>query len=506
MADPRSTIQTLSAQTAQWLWRFNPLHGLSEIEAQNIYDAARGGNYSRLQWLYANLEKTDPTLLTCVERRTSALVGLDWKVAPRPTAPDKGRAEEQAKVIEEALSRIDNFPDAIAHLGLAFFRGFSHVSPVWDAPGICRHIDLPDGWNFAQDPRTRRWYWNPKASYGEPGQSRDLIPIPDGELVTVEHPRAIDYPAVTIFLRLALAEMTWGQFLERFGIPPAILTMPDGMSEKEVADFKMAAQAFTQGLAGVLPYGSTCHIATEARGQNPFSEFIQHQEKAIVLLATGGTLTSLAESGSGTLAGNAQYDVWREIVKRDGEVIGNALDRGLCAPIVKRLFPNEPNLVRFELGRETALSPSDVLDLAAKAKASGYIIDRDALADAVGMPLERDSAGLAGGFGAFPNAEPKPAREVVANAETDPAAYIDGGPEGTDARRAFAEDMKEAGRLIAALLETPDEELAEAARKAVADLPDTLPEKPKFAAKLEEAIAQGYADGIAEAAKEEPAK
>ena len=525
-------------RAADWLVRFNPLHGLNEIEAQAIYDQARDGNFSRIQWLYENLERTDPTLLVCVERRTSALVGLDWKVVPRPTAGNEELADEQARAVEEALAKIDNLPDAIEHLGLAFFRGFAHVVPEWGVDGLCRHIALPQNWNFARDPFTGEWYWNPGAVYGVPGKSPALIPIPDGELVTVTRRLPIDYPATSIFLRNTLGEIAWGQFLERFGIPPAFLTMPDGSTEKDVTRFREAAQAFTDGLAGALPYGSAVHFATEARGQNPFAEFVRHQSELIVLLATGGTLTSLAQSGTGTLAGNAQMDVWREIVARDGTIIGNALDRGLSRKVCEALFPGQPVLCRFELGREASISPAEALDLAVKAKAAGYIIDREELADATGYALERDTAGLAapgffgnggtptapGGLHGLPSgvgallrgdatppetdakngapgvhgptaAAPDPA--PLRNESDDDTGKLDP-PENKPARDAFAADMAEAARLVAAVLAAPDAELAAAAKSAVDRLPDTLPEKPRFADELEEAIAHGYADGLTE--------
>ena len=534
---PRLDLAAAARQSNDWLVRFNPLHGLNEIEAQAICDQARDGNFSRLQWLYHNLEQTDPTLLVCVERRTSALVGLDWKVVPRPTAGNEELADEQARAVEEALAKCDNLPDAIEHLGLAFFRGFAHAAPDWGEDGLVRHIDLPDNWNFARDPRTGEWFWNPRAEYGIPGKSANLYPIPDGELVTVTRRLPIDYPATSIFLRNTLGEIAWGQFLERFGIPPAFLTMPDGSTEADVTRFRQAAEAFTNGLAGALPYGSSVHFATEGRGQNPFAEFVRHQSELIVLLATGGTLTSLAQSGTGTLAGNAQMDVWREIVARDGTIIGNALDRGLARRVCAALFPGKPCLCRFELGREASISPAEALDLAVKAKAAGYIIDRDELADAVGYALERDTAGLAapgffgngetpmetGGVHGLPPgagaslrggatspgtdakngapgvhgsdaAAPDPA--PLENADADIGALDP--PANKPARDAFAEDMAEAARLVAAVLAAPDAELAAAAKAAVDKLPDTLPEKPRFADELEEAIAHGYADGLTE--------
>jgi hypothetical protein len=180
---------------------------------------------------------------------------------------------------------------------------------------------------------------------------------------------------------------------------------------------------------------------------------------------------------------------------------------------VRALFPGQPVLCRFELGRESALTPADALDLAVKAKAAGYILDRDELADAVGFALERDTAGLAApgffnaGNGDLPGREPG----GVHGASASPAPLENTEPEGgridppanKPARDAFAQDMAEAARLVAAVLEAPDEELAAAAKAAVDALPDTLPEKPQFAAELEEAIARGYADGLSEVADEQ---
>jgi hypothetical protein len=284
----------------------------------------------------------------------------------------------------------------------------------------------------------------------------------------------------------------------------------EGATADEVTRFRQAAQAFADGLAGALPHGSEVHFATEARGQNPFADFTRHQEEQIVLLATGGTLTSLAESGAGTLAGNAQMDVWREIVARDGAIIGDAIDRGISRRVCKALFPGKPILCRFELGREAALTPSDALDLAVKAKAAGYVIARDELADAVGFAMERDAAGMAqpglfnGGVGVaagVPRVHGADAAVPLENAEPENGRISP--PANESARAAFAADMAEAGRMIAALLEAPDEELAAAAKAAVDALPDTLPEKPQFAAELEEAIARGYADGLEEVAAEQ---
>lgn len=59
-----------------WIERTNPLAGLSIREAQAVFDRARAGDTQRLHWIFQEIEAANPTLMTCVERRASALAAL----------------------------------------------------------------------------------------------------------------------------------------------------------------------------------------------------------------------------------------------------------------------------------------------------------------------------------------------------------------------------------------------------------------------------------------------
>ena len=109
-------------------------------------------------------------------------------------------------------------------------------------------------------------------------------------------------------------------------------------------------------------------------------------------LCTGGTLGSIAEAGSGTLAGNAQADVWREIVRRDAVLIGDEFTRYFA----RKLFPNDCR-VKFELGTDRTATPDEMFDLGAKAKTAGYRLTKEYLETETGCTLEDDPSG--GGFG-----------------------------------------------------------------------------------------------------------
>ena len=62
----------------------------------------------------------------------------------------------------------------------------------------------------------------------------------------------------------------------------------------------------------VVPHDSQISWASESRGTNPFTEFIEHQQKLIVMMATGGTLATLSEAtGIGGGASDVQQDEWK---------------------------------------------------------------------------------------------------------------------------------------------------------------------------------------------------
>lgn len=395
----RKSAQALMNET------WNPLWNLSGKDAQLIFDYARSGNYAQLQYLFNEIERRDPTLLTCVTRRGAAISELDWKVVRSDERLNRGAddalAQEQIDFLETAMARIENLPDAMEHLGLFAFRGYSHVSPVYGYGGQVERLDLLDSWNFCYDRAQRAWLWNPDAtSFTMPrdGCGR-LVAIPPDEIVTVTGTTAIDWPGLFIFLRTSIGERDWGRFIETYGLPPVIITMPEFSSEQDQQRYVDAAESVFEGKSGVVPAGSQVNYGSESRGTEPFSAFLEHQQKLVVLMATGGTLTSLAESGSGTLAGNAQADVWRQIVRRDVRRISNAVDRQLCHLLLEREFPGRPKLAEFRLDTTPKPTADEVLDLAGKAASAGFEMDAEELTQATGWTIRRKSEPDGGGFG-----------------------------------------------------------------------------------------------------------
>ena len=510
-----TTIRSKAEREATaWLESFNPLRGLSIRRAQMLFDAARRGNDARLQWLYENIEQSDPTLMICAERRASAIVDLDWiirpKAATRVRGFDEGLAREQCALLEAAYGQAEesNLFPAIEHLSKAFFRGHAHVRPIYTPGGTSLSgFECLNSWNLCRDLVTGQWYWNPKAS--DTLDFSSLQAVPQGELCTLVRSRHIDYPAMAIYLRNGLGERAWGRFLERYGIPPVIITMPQDVDPAQVDTYCERAAKVADGGSGALPFGSTVSYATEARGTNPFKEFLEHQQQLVVLMATGGMLTSLTgATGIGQGATQAHEETWRTIVRRDAVTIATLLNRTVTDALLDRAFPGRPHLAQFDFETEPKPSAGEVFDLAAKAVQAGYQVDKAELEERTGYRLE-------------PAAQPQPfsfnkARPVASRLREAPQPVLNAAvPGGTGEpftihrspftakqrelsalASALQADLSPAAQAVQALLDNPS---PEAARALIERLPALLPDDPEMAAILEEELATAFGD---EAAKE----
>ena len=504
-------------EVSAWLAQINPLRDLTVEKAQQIFDAARRGNDVRLQCVYANMEEVDPTLLICAERRAGALIDLDWTIRPKAAARSKGfdqtLADEQAAFLEQAYGQAEerNLFPAIEHLASAFFRGHAHVQPKWSADGqSLLGFDLLDAWNVCRDVVTGLWHWNPEAS--ETVDLGSLDPVPEGEIVTLVRTRHIDYPAMPIFLRNALGEKAWGRFLERYGIPPVIITMPPDMDPARVSDYCAAATQVADGGTGALPAGSLVSYAHEARGTDPFTAFLDHQQRLIVLMATGGMLTSLTgATGIGQGATDAHEETWRMIVRRDAGIIATALNRTVTDTLLDRAFPGRPHLAAFDFETEPAPGPAEVFDLAAKAVQAGYRVTQAELQERTGYALEPAQDAGSGGLedwrlgglasplrGAEPTAPSMPwcvGQAPTLNRQTSKPQSLQ-----TSALQGLAEALQSDCAPLAEALQSPlADPSPEAARALAGRLPELLPDDPEMAAAIEEALTHTFGDTLATA-------
>ena len=369
-----------------WLERTNPLAGVSIRTAQNIWDAARGGDTQRLHWLFNEIERANPILFTCIERRQAAIAGFQLKVSVLPSM-EGSLADEQKDAVESFIAGIENFTEMLEHLDSAFFRGFALAQPIWEEDATVREIQLHNSWEFLVHDGVL--YHNPECN----GFSSSAVSCADAGLIGIQRSRAIDYPALSIHIRHAVSERDWGRFLERYALPKPAVTMAPNATNAQRDDYLRAARAVENGQVSVWPSGSSItDFAGGSRGTDPFNSFIDHQEKLIVLLATGGTLTSLAQADTGSLAGGAQMKVWQEIVRRDAGVLSQAVMRSLIKPFLAAKFGAQPCAVEFSLDFPSERSAQDAANVAATLKQAGWRVDQGELEKAVGFTLEKEES------------------------------------------------------------------------------------------------------------------
>lgn len=492
----------------------NPLRGIGVTAAQDLFDAARRGNFATLGRVYAEIESADPTLLVVSERRNGALADLAWRMKDadgRARGFDAGLAREQAQAAQAMLAGAENFGEAVEHLATAFFRGVACAQPRFLEDGTLLGFALVPMEMVCYDASRDLWQLNPGLTSQDPGEgAAGLVDVPpeDG-MVSVSRRRHVDYPALMIYVRAALGERHWGRFVDRFGLPPAALTMPPMASAEEEAKFLRTAKAAADGRTVALPNGSSVTYAEGARGVNPFSEYLRHQQELVVLMATGGLLTTLAESGSGTLAGGAHLETWRQVVRKDARIIGEAIQAQLVAPWLRRTFPGRPVCSVFDFDAEPAPTASEVLDDAVKARQAGYEIDAKELSEKTGYTLKAaPQAPAPGGFGGgglalnsrMPLQRPISALQRGVRPPERENAHPEPAPALKRVLEAFRADLGPAAEELQRVLALPEGEMREACKGLADRLPDLLPADPAMAAILAEELAGAFAEAAGEAA------
>lgn len=370
--------------------QYNPLRGLTITRAVQLLEQGQRGEFADLQWTYEFVEQTDPVLLALVERRTASLCEMDWnvkQVRDDVKGYDETLAEEQAEALREGYERIDNLYAAIEHWETGAFRGFAHCNPRYNSAGDLIHLEPLDAWNFVRNGRYGDWYWNPEArniSWRGLGEGAKLKPE---DLITHEVRRSIDRVGLIKFVRANLSEKDWDAYVEIYGIPAAFVILPENVPTEKEAEYMAQAQNAAEGGSGALPGGSDIKFATDARGNQPFELRLEWLSKQLVLAGTGGLLTMLAESGSGTLAGNAHADTFQQIARARARKISEMLQKRIDRHILDRAFPDRPRLAYWELASEEEQDTGEAVEQIAKLS-QYYVISTDDVEERTGFKIE----------------------------------------------------------------------------------------------------------------------
>jgi len=386
-------MQIYSQKNNSWRDQYNPLRGMSLQKLLALLDAGERGQYADLQWFYHFMERSDAMVFSVLQRRRAALLSCDWdirqvaEVAPGNLPPtgakhDTVLADEQVAMLREAYDRIENLRDAVSFLFSGFFRGYAHLEKHYADSGLVTRLEPVEQWFWVRDGMYGDWEYNQNAVSGR-YRGVPIDPLNFVILDTIPLNRLLSM----LYLGRALAMKDWDSFLEVYGIPSVFLVGPPNTPDSKAEEYhKIAEQLISDG-RGYLPNGSDIKYVNGGGSHPPFQERIDYLDRQITLVATGGLLTMLTQSGSGTLAGNAHMETFMQIARGDSLTVSEVLQEHFDAPLLAEFFPGQPVLAYFEFAPSVSEQSSRVVDDAFKLSKAGVRIDPAELSEKTGYRL-----------------------------------------------------------------------------------------------------------------------
>lgn len=386
-------------QVNRWRDQLNPLRGITMATAVSYLEQAQRGEFADVQWAYSFLERRDADLLAIVERRTGALLEMDWDIKTverrfkqRGVAFDAQLAADQQAMLRGSYDGFSNLYGAIEALAMATFRGFAHVQFL--AQGhLLKTLNPLDQWNVVRDGLNGAWFWNPSGRLVGAANLSATDRLNPAAYVTRVCTRPVNEIAIIKYLRQNLSAKDWDAFLEIYGIPGWIVTMPDTVPAGKEDDYRAAAQSVAEGGSGALPAGATATCADQPRGVAPFRDHMTYWTEKLVLAGTGGLLTMLSmPQGIGSGASGAHGDAFALLARSEARRISELFQRSIDAYLLARHFPGRPALAYFAVSANEEQDVGQVLDHATKIVAAGGQVDWSQISEKTGY---RITAGVA---------------------------------------------------------------------------------------------------------------
>lgn len=390
--------------TAQWRYAYNPLRGMTMQSLVDLLNLNEQGFHPDLMWLFRFVEKRDAVLSAVKKRRFGALKKLDWTVKVRDKYSEnekEGRAEHpdvaaQREYLTEVYDEIDNMKEAVEFLATADFRGFAHLEKHYRNDRVdegIHHLEPVPQWFWLRRLPDPTWFYNPNASQASYG-----IRINTNHFLIREVDSPIDEIASICFLRKNMSQKDWDGFVETFGIPPLFVELPQGTGGSDSDEFQELVEAIIGDSRGVLPNGATVKSVPDGqRGGRPFEEHIKYQDEQVVLAATGGLLTTLAES-TGMNSGNSENhrDSFDDIASGEAALISETFQRQMDESLLLDKFPGQLPMVYFELDyKDIGDDANKAITDAGQLMGAGYRMDKAELEERTGYKLLDASGGEA---------------------------------------------------------------------------------------------------------------
>jgi len=363
------TTEEIVRRSNFWRDNYNPLQSLTVGRLMALFDQAERGSFAEIQLTLRKAEKRFPVLKGFIEKLVSSIENLDGKVRIKDQLPDGATpemAERQRRFLQARYDLLKNFKMSIAQIALADVRGYAvlqkHRYHDGVNDGAVEELYWLEPWSWVRDGFYGDFYYNENSQFGVGLGSCQAVlgedcrvgseALPRADFVIREAESPLYEIALIAFVNWLMSRRNYATFVESFGLPNAVVIMPEAMPHGYEAQYQAAAERVAHGACGTLPSGADIKFPSGlVRGESPFDLFCAAQEKDVVLAGTAGHLTMLAEpTGLGKGASEEHDDAWQKIAIAKAMRINETLQRDFDAPELAAEFPGEPVCAYFALG------------------------------------------------------------------------------------------------------------------------------------------------------------
>lgn len=373
----------------RWLETYNPLKGATLGTLSGFFEEADQGRFTHVMWMARRMARRDGVIRACLKRIDSTIMKLEWRVKIMGQLPEgvtQAQATEQQLYLKQRYEQLENLKAAYGFLARADFAGFAHLEKHYNAEGQVTRLEPVPQWHWCRQSLYGPWLYNPSA---RPWPNlNSLKEIDERDFVIMEESEPwLEIALVSGLDRNQLRRDLRG-YCARYGIPNTFFIAGSGATEDDMDSLNGIASGMVADGTGVLPPGATVETAESSSKGEIFDAADKAYKSEIVMAATGGLLTMLTESGSGTLAGGAHSDSWHELVSglaaRISEVFQDQMDKAWLA----ERFPGQPVAVYFALDFPEA--PKDVaavVESVTKLKTAGFNAVPKWVTEETGVPF-----------------------------------------------------------------------------------------------------------------------
>lgn len=429
-----------AAERAARLLRVPGATGVSPGRIARCLNEYRSGEFREAGAVFEKIELYDTQVLSCSEKRSRDVSGLDWEIAEvdfdRSDSAQVAQAKRQREVLQDFYDTIvasdvrkldmrGGVSDLVFQLMSAVGYGYACAEIKWipaqltdgrgtyHAETLFCPLSYFEALNRALAVRT-----NPADICGTELAS-------DSWLVAAYPGKPLLATSALIYMLKQTPLEDWAVAVEKYAMPNLVANTQAAKGTRDWDDTLDALRNFGNDYAGLFGNGTVVQLLRGLEGTPPHKELVEHLDRALSVLWRGGDLATTSRSeGEGTGV-TMQAGELSKIQKSDRLFIASVLDARLTKPLLRFVFGEKARpLVYFSFKVDDAGELKSRLDTVERLARIGLRIPSAQLYADFGIRRPEDGEETVGGvqlgadFGGnvFAN-EADPADALLAEAE-----------------------------------------------------------------------------------------